>query len=157
MLPPATHVLLVTHLPLIHILIIHEYTVSCNAEEFKVAFTWFFLKWQLPVKTGSGLICWSRHFTYIYHLATQQQVLLITGHCSHKLVTNLFKQEVTIYYIITIDNIKAHHYYCIKIRIIRTNQFGLGHITREAVDVQVSKQLQGHLTYFFPGGGSVMG
>lgn len=37
MLPPATHVLLVTHLPLIHILIILVYTVSCNAEELKVA------------------------------------------------------------------------------------------------------------------------
>lgn len=41
--------------------------------------------------------------------------------------------------------------------IYRTNQFGLGQITREAVAEHVNKQLQGHLTYFFPGGGSAMG
>ena len=30
-------------------------------------------------------------------------------------------------------------------------------MTRDAVEEQVNRQLQGHLTYFFPGGGSAMG
>jgi len=30
-------------------------------------------------------------------------------------------------------------------------------MTRDAVDEQVRRQLHGHLTYFFPGGGSAMG
>ena len=41
--------------------------------------------------------------------------------------------------------------------ILKTDQFGRGQMTRDAVAEQVSRQLQGHLTYFFPGGGSAMG
>jgi len=38
-----------------------------------------------------------------------------------------------------------------------SHQFGLGQMTREAVDEHVRRQLHGHLTYFLPGGGSAIG
>jgi len=38
-----------------------------------------------------------------------------------------------------------------------SHQFGLGQMTREAVDEHVKRQLHGHLTYFLPGGGSAIG
>uniref|UniRef100_A0A0E9V5Q8 Uncharacterized protein n=1 Tax=Anguilla anguilla TaxID=7936 RepID=A0A0E9V5Q8_ANGAN len=36
-------------------------------------------------------------------------------------------------------------------------QLGLGHPILRDVSLQISKQLQGHLTYFFPVGGFLMG
>ena len=42
-------------------------------------------------------------------------------------------------------------------RLAATYQFGRGHPILLDVSLQISRQLQGHLTYFFPVGGFLMG
>lgn len=42
-------------------------------------------------------------------------------------------------------------------RLYHTYQLGRGHPILRDVSLQISRQLQGHLTYFFPAGGFLIG
>ena len=98
----------------------------------------------MPSITNTS-VKWTPSLILLY--AITNTLLSLNGHYSEFPLYSLLTKKSTL-----------HYHTCPMVNsVCLTHQLTLGHTTRDAVSLHVSRQLQGQRTYFLPSGGAAMG